>query len=111
MYITGKPNCSCTTQAGRQNELSAELNMTYVGTVPASGNDITLGTLALTVNGETAADVAAAITHIYMNLVSFNGSTLEAGVATTSDSKGYITRLTWYNSDGTEGGHWFVFVP
>lgn len=48
---------------------------------------------------------------IYMNLVSYNGSTLEAGVATTADSKGYITRLTWYASDGTEEGHWFVFVP
>lgn len=52
-----------------------------------------------------------ATTQIYMNIVSYNGSTLEAGVATTADSKGYITRLTWYNSDATEAGHWFVFVP
>lgn len=48
---------------------------------------------------------------IYMKVVSFNGSTMEAGVATTPDSQGYITRLTWYNSDGEEGGYWYVFVP
>lgn len=56
-------------------------------------------------------DYAFASTQIYMNLISYNGSTLEAGVATTADSQGYITRLTWYGADGTEGGHWFVFVP
>lgn len=50
-------------------------------------------------------------TDIYMNLVSVNGSTLEAGVATTAESKGKITRIAWLNSDGTEAGHWFVFVP
>lgn len=48
---------------------------------------------------------------IYMHLVSYNGSTLEAGIATTAESQGYITRLTWLNYDGSEGGHFFVFVP
>jgi len=46
-----------------------------------------------------------------MHLVSYNGSTLEAGIATTAESQGYITRLTWLNYDGSEGGHFFVFVP
>lgn len=48
---------------------------------------------------------------IYMKVVSFNGSTMEAGVATSADSQGYITRLTWYADNGDEAGHWFVFVP
>lgn len=52
-----------------------------------------------------------ATNHIYMNLVSMNGSTMEVGVATTPDSQGHITRLTWYNSNGEEGGYWYVFVP
>ena len=65
------------TQAGRQIELSAELNMTYAGTVPASGDDITLGTLALTVNGEAAADVAAAMTQYGVTVTANNGATVE----------------------------------
>ena len=52
-----------------------------------------------------------ATNHIYMNPISMNGSTMEVGVATTPDSQGHITRLTWYNSDGEEGGYWYVFVP
>lgn len=52
-----------------------------------------------------------ATNHIYMNLVSMNGSTMEVGIATTPDSQGHITRLTWYNSKGEEGGYWYVFVP
>lgn len=65
------------TQAGRQIELSAELNMTYVGTVPASGDEITLGTLALTVDGDTAADVAAAMTQYGVTVTANNGATVE----------------------------------
>ena len=48
---------------------------------------------------------------IYLFAVNFNGSEMKVGVGTTEDSKGYITKLTWYDPDGTEGGHWFVFVP
>ena len=48
---------------------------------------------------------------IYINVVDFSGSTLNAGVATTDSSKGYITKLVWYDSDGTEAGNWFIFVP
>ncbi len=48
---------------------------------------------------------------INMNVINFNGATLEAGAATTAGAKGYITRLTWYSADGTEGGYWFVFCP
>lgn len=48
---------------------------------------------------------------IYMKVVSFNGSTMQAGVATTAESQGYITRLTWYADNGDEAGYWFVFVP
>ena len=48
---------------------------------------------------------------IYINVVNFSGSTLNAGVATTDSSKRYITKLVWYDSDGTEAGNWFIFVP
>ena len=48
---------------------------------------------------------------IYINVVNFSGSTLNAGVATTDSSNGYITKLVWYDSDGTEAGNWFIFVP
>ncbi|MDD6975639.1 MAG: hypothetical protein PUI52_02650 [Bacteroidales bacterium] len=48
---------------------------------------------------------------IYINVVNFSGSTLNAGVATTDSSNSYITKLVWYDSDGTEAGNWFIFVP
>ena len=48
---------------------------------------------------------------IYINVVNFSGSTLNAGVATTDSSMRYITKLVWYDSDGTEAGNWFIFVP
>ncbi|MDY4562238.1 MAG: hypothetical protein SPD85_01310 [Candidatus Cryptobacteroides sp.] len=48
---------------------------------------------------------------IYINVVNFSGSTLKAGVATTDSSQRYITKLVWYDSDGTEAGNWFIFVP
>ncbi len=48
---------------------------------------------------------------IYINVVNFSGSTLKAGVATTDSSNRYITKLVWYDSDGTEAGNWFIFVP
>lgn len=48
---------------------------------------------------------------IYINVVNFSGSTLNAGVATTDSSNKYITKLVWYDSDGTEAGNWFIFVP
>ena len=48
---------------------------------------------------------------IYINVVNFSGSTLNAGVATTDSSNRYITKLVWYDSDGTEAGNWFIFVP
>ena len=48
---------------------------------------------------------------IYINVVNFSGSTLNAGVATTDSSQRYITKLVWYDSDGTEAGNWFIFVP
>lgn len=48
---------------------------------------------------------------IYINVVNFSGSTLNAGVATTGSSYRYITKLVWYDSDGTEAGNWFIFVP
>lgn len=50
-------------------------------------------------------------TEIYPHVVSFNGSTMEVGVATTPESQGKITRFTWYGADETEAGYWFVFVP
>ena len=58
-------------------QVSAVLNKTYAGTVPASGDDITLGTLALTVNGEAAADVAAAMTQYGVTVTANNGATVE----------------------------------
>lgn len=46
----------------------------------------------------------------YMFVLSFNGNSLEAGLA-TKDAANYACKVVWYNSDGTEAGYWFIFAP
>lgn len=62
------------TQAGRQIEVVADLNQTYTGTVPAEGEEMTLGTLALTIDGEAQADVAAAMAQYGVTISVNNGA-------------------------------------
>lgn len=65
------------TQKAKAVEIVADLTNSYGEVVPASGADITLGTLALTVDGETAADVAAAMTQYGVTVTANNGATVE----------------------------------
>lgn len=58
-------------------QVSADLNKTYTGTVSASGGDITLGTLALNINAEAVADVAAAMEQYGVTVTANNGATVE----------------------------------
>lgn len=90
-----------------------KLNGEAVTLTQTMANEV-IATVFKNVDERPAADYdgySFATNHIYMNLVSMNGSTMEVGIATTPDSQGHITRLTWYNSNGEEGGYWYVFVP
>lgn len=65
------------TQAGRSVEVAAVLDKTYDDTVSAEGaDDLTLGTLALTIDGVAAADVAAAMTEYGVTATADNGATV-----------------------------------
>ena len=65
------------TQAGRSVEIAAVLDKTYDDTVPAEGaDDLTLGTLALTIDGVAAGDVAAAMTEYGVTATADNGATV-----------------------------------
>lgn len=48
---------------------------------------------------------------IYAFAVSYNGNNMEVGLGTLDNSQEYIAKVIWCESDGTEAGHWFVFVP
>lgn len=48
---------------------------------------------------------------IYVFAVYINGSEMGVGVGTLDNSLKYIAKIVWCESDGTEAGHWFVFVP
>lgn len=48
---------------------------------------------------------------IYVFAVNYNGSEMNVGVGTLDNSLKYIAKIVWCESDGTEAGHWFVFVP
>lgn len=48
---------------------------------------------------------------IYAFAVSYNGNNMEVGLGTLDNSQKYIAKVTWCESDGTEAGHWFIFVP
>lgn len=48
---------------------------------------------------------------IYPFANNVNESSFNVAIETSSDSKGYITKLSWKSSDGEELGHWFIFVP
>lgn len=48
---------------------------------------------------------------IYAFAVSYNGNNMEVGLGTLDNSQKYIAKVIWCESDGTEAGHWFVFVP
>ena len=48
---------------------------------------------------------------IYVFSVYHNGSEMGVGVGTLDNSLRYIAKIVWCESDGTEAGHWFVFVP
>lgn len=48
---------------------------------------------------------------IYVFAVYINGSEMGVGVGTLDNSLKYIAKVIWCESDGTEAGHWFVFVP
>lgn len=48
---------------------------------------------------------------IYAFAVSYNGNNMEVGLGTLDNSLKYIAKIVWCESDGTEAGHWFVFVP
>lgn len=64
------------TQKGRQLDIEAVLSKTYDQTVPASGGDITFGTLAIDIDGVAAVDVAAAMTQYGVTAVANNGATV-----------------------------------
>lgn len=48
---------------------------------------------------------------IYAFAVSYNGNNMEVGLGTLDNSQKYIAKVIWCESDGTEAGHWFIFVP
>lgn len=48
---------------------------------------------------------------IYVFAVYINGSEMGVGVGTLDNSLKYIAKIVWCESDGTEAGHWFIFVP
>lgn len=48
---------------------------------------------------------------IYAFAVSYNGNNMEVGLGTLDNSLKYIAKVIWCESDGTEAGHWFIFVP
>ena len=48
---------------------------------------------------------------IYVFAVNYNGSEMNVGVGTLDNSLKYIAKIVWCESDGTEAGHWFIFVP
>lgn len=48
---------------------------------------------------------------IYVFSFGYNGSEMNVGVGTLDNSQRYIAKIVWCKSDGTEAGHWFVFVP
>lgn len=48
---------------------------------------------------------------IYACAVSYNGNNMEVGLGTLDNSLKYIAKVIWCESDGTEAGHWFIFVP
>lgn len=48
---------------------------------------------------------------IYAFAVSYNGNYMEVGLGTLDNSQKYIAKVIWCDSDGTEAGHWFIFVP
>ena len=48
---------------------------------------------------------------IYAFAVSYNGNYMEVGLGTLDNSQKYIAKVIWCESDGTEAGHWFIFVP
>lgn len=48
---------------------------------------------------------------IYVFAVYINGSEMGVGVGTLDNSLKYIAKIVWCESDGTEVGHWFIFVP
>lgn len=48
---------------------------------------------------------------IYVFAFGYNGSEMNVGLATLDNSLGYIAKVVWCESDGTESGHWFVKIP